>query len=336
MDYMNKTTDRVTAQEQRLQVIYGDCTLGVHGSSRGKEFHYIFSYGKGGMESLVINGHEWLYRTPGPTFWRAETDNDKGSGFHLKSGVWMAADMFISCTDIAVAVDGMPIPYPCAPENNKYSADETAQSIRVTYTYKTITTPAATVEVSYETVCNGEITVDVHYHGMKGLPELPVFGMRFIMPTCADKYVYEGLSGETYPDRMAGGVPGVYEIDGLPVTPYLVPQDCGMHMDTKWLEVYRSSSLDNSRKEERTSVLRFETGKLAFSCLPYTAQELENATHHEELPPARRTVVCICKAVRGVGGIDSWGADVEPDYHIDAEKDMSFSFKISIPADENI
>ena len=59
-------------------------------------------------------------------------------------------------------------------------------------------------------------------------------------------YTYEGLSGETYPDRMAGGIHGVYEVQGLPVTPYMVPQDCGMHMQTKWLEIVRKTSLDLS------------------------------------------------------------------------------------------
>ena len=68
----------------------------------------------------------------------------------------------------------------------------------------------------------------------------------------------------------------------------------------------------------------------AFSCLPYTAEELENATHHEELPPARRTVLCVYGAVRGVGGINSWGADVEEAYHLSAEKDMAFSFNIEL------
>lgn len=48
--------------------------------------------------------------------------------------------------------------------------------------------------------------------------------------------------------------------------------------------------------------------EFAFSCLPYTASEIENALHHEELPPARRTVLCVYGAVRGVGGIDSWGS----------------------------
>src|SRR5699024_12853928 len=68
----------------------------------------------------------------------------------------------------------------------------------------------------------------------------------------------------------------------------------------------------------------------AFSCLPYTAEELENATHIEELPLARRTVLVIAGVVRGVGGIDSWGADVEEQYHIPADRDVEFSFVLNI------
>lgn len=68
--------------------------------------------------------------------------------------------------------------------------------------------------------------------------------------------------------------------------------------------------------------------EFAFSCLPYTASEIENALHHEELPPARRTVLCVYGAVRGVGGIDSWQSDVEDEYHISAEEDIRYSFTI--------
>ena len=130
---------------------------------------------------------------------------------------------------------------------------------------------------------------------------------------------------------MDGGIPGVYHVDGLPVTPYLVPQECGMHMDTRWVEIERDTQLSNVR-QGGVSTLRIEqAGKpFAFSCLPYTAGELENATHQEELPPARRTVLCVCGAVRGVGGINSWGADVERAYHIDAAQDHEVSFVIAL------
>lgn len=309
-----------------LRVVYGDFTLGVHGEG----FDYVFSYSQGGLESIVKNGYEWLYRCPKPTFWRALTDNDRGSKFHIKSGSWLTADMFVDCKDVEVITDGITQGKPCAPDNNKYGKDIYADEVTVKYVYETVTIPVTTVTVTYSVTGKGRINVNVLYKGVNGLPELPVFGLRFIMPTLADKYLYQGLSGETYPDRMAGAVKGVYEVNDLSLTPYLVPQECGMRMDSDWLEVTRHTSLNNSRKENSAQTLRIEKNEdtFAFSCLPYTASEIENATHHEELPPARRTVLCIYGAVRGVGGIDSWGSDVEEAYRINAEEDIRFSFTI--------
>ncbi|MBD9095444.1 MAG: beta-galactosidase small subunit, partial [Weissella confusa] len=68
----------------------------------------------------------------------------------------------------------------------------------------------------------------------------------------------------------------------------------------------------------------------AFSALPYTAVELESATHQNELPPARRTVLTVYGAVRGVGGIDSWGSDVQPAYRLPSDQDYSVSVTISV------
>lgn len=309
-----------------LRVVYGDFTLGVHGEG----FDYIFSYAQGGLESLCKNGYEWLYRCPKPTFWRALTDNDRGSQFHIRSGSWLAADMFISCKAVEVIVDGISQGKPCAPYNNRYGSDVYAEEVCVNVTYETVTNPSTVVEVNYTVDTLGSIRVKACYHGKEGLPELPVFGMRFIMPTLADKYVYEGLSGETYPDRKRGAERGIFEITDLSLTPYLVPQECGMRMDSDWVEISRHTSLNNSRKDFSTQTLRIERcdEKFAFSCLPYTASEIENATHHEELAPARRAVLGIYGAVRGVGGIDSWGSDVEEAYRISGERDIIFEFKI--------
>lgn len=310
-----------------FRIVIGDVTIGI----QGQDFAYIFSVGMGGMESLYKDGKEWLYRAPRPAFWRAATDNDRGNGFVFRSAVWSAADRFVRCVKVTARMDEQEISMPPAPENNKYNGDETCDRFEISYTYETPTVPVTEVTVSYLVESDGRIHVQVDYLGKQGLPELPVFGMRFLMPTAAERYTYEGLSGETYPDRMAGGIPGVYEVQGLPVTPYMVPQDCGMHMQTKWLEIVRKTSLDNTDRGERSSRLKItaEEGKyFAFSCLPYTAQELENAMHHEELPPARRTVVSILGAVRGVGGINSWGADVEDAYHISGEQDITYGFWI--------
>lgn len=328
MDYMNRKQNQDT--QRKLKVVFGDVVLGVHGDG----FEYLFSYAVGGMVSLTAGGREWLYRAPRPAFWRATTDNDRGSGFSFRSAMWMGADQFVKTERIRIGIDGEDMDPFLAPDNNRFLGEKEAAFLTVAFLYTTATTPAAEVEVLYTVEGTGRIQVDVKFHGKKGLPQLPVFGMRFVMPTKADGYCYYGLSGETYPDRMAGGEKGEWKVDGLPVTPYLVPQDCGVHMDTDWLQVYRSSVLANEvqgkDRGSSTFSLRFEkvNTPFAFSCLPYTALELESATHQEELPPARRTVTCILGAVRGVGGIDSWGSDVEEQWHIDGEKDIAYSFAI--------
>ena len=67
-----------------------------------------------------------------------------------------------------------------------------------------------------------------------------------------------------------------------------------------------------------------------FSAIPYTPAQLENAFHAEELPNPTRTVVTVCGAMRGVGGIDTWGNDVEKAYHIHSDRDIEFSFRIRL------
>lgn len=313
----------------KLQVVYGDGTLGV----AGEGFQYIFSYERGGLESLKRNGKEWLFRTPKPTFWRATTDNDRGNHFSERSAMWLGADLFSPCTQVDVAVNGQPIPLPIAPENNRYTDHETAETVAVTYTYTTATVPATTVTVTYTVAGTGAIQIALAYQGQPNLPELPALGMRFVAPTAATGFTYTGLSGETYPDRMAGGRPGTYTVTGMPVTPYMVPQENGMHMQTQAVTVTRATTLNNADPDDHDFTLTFQQidRPFAFSCLPYTAEELENATHIEALPAVRRTVLTVYGAVRGVGGIDSWGADVDPQYHISATTDHAFSFEIAGP-----
>lgn len=313
--------------QNKLHLIFGDATFGVGGN----DFHYIFSYERGGIESLVSHGKEWLYRTPMPTFWRATTDNDRGSGFSVKSAQWYAADMFSTCKNVELTIDGKTLPQlPIAPETNQYSNQEFANEATITFIYATNTIPSTEVSVSYTVHTSGKIDVTVHFVGNEQLPDLPALGMRFIMPTKATSFDYEGLSGETYPDRMAGASEGKFHVTGLPVTPYIVTQECGMHMETSQLQINRNSTLNNADNDPVDFSLKIQSKskKFAFSCLPYTAEELENATHIEELPPARRTVLSIFGEVRGVGGIDSWGTDVESQYHISAKTDHIFDFSI--------
>ena len=105
--------------------------------------------------------------------------------------------------------------------------------------------------------------------------------------------------------------------------------------NTSYLYQSQVELYDSDRKLEEVIPYRFGFRKIEIKDnqkhTPPTVQELENATHQEELALARRTVVCIMGAVHGVGEIDSWGSDVEEKYHISGEKDIQFSFCITKP-----
>lgn len=315
------------ANSNKMRIVYGDGTIGLH----TKKFQYIFSYERGSIESIKVKGKEWLYRPFYPTYWRASTNNDQGNGFAYNSAQWLGADVFPKCTNIDLTVDDHHFDrLPIAPLNNKYSEHESARVVKIVFTYQTATVPSTKTVVSYTVKASGTIRVKAYFYGVKGLPQLPIFGLRMIMPTAATSYTYRGLSNETYPDRMAGAVKGKFKVKGMPLTHYMTPQDMGMHMATEKLKVTRETTLNNADLDNDKFSLRFvkDHDDFNFSLLPYTAEEIESATHIEELPLERRAVLIIAGAVRGVGGIDSWGAPVEKKYQLPADNDYQFSFKI--------
>ena len=284
-------------ESRPLSIVEGDGALGVTGDG----FSILFSYSEGGPASLVCGGREWLWRAPRPAYWRAPTENDMGCGFDAKSALWSAVEAFQKCTDIQV------------PERS-----ENRLSIRYTYTASAI--PGLKTHVTYTVLGEGFLDVKVQYFGGENRPELPLFGLRFATPAPVETTQWTGLSGETYPDRKKGGTFGVHrEVPHIP--DYLVPQECGCHMDT-W-----ETSLHIG---ESTLTIRKLDDPYAFSAIPYTPWQLHQAFHAWELPQPARTVVTLCKAMRGVGGINSWGADVEEAYRIFSGEDIVLSFRINL------
>ena len=298
-DLDKKLTEAEETSDSTFAVIHGDVNLGV----KGRDFHVIFSYTEHGIVSLVYGNREWVYRPALPAFWRGTTENDRGNGFPKKSAVWLGADQYIHCIG--------------------WKVEEQEKQVSITYEYETCTNPAARVTVAYTVYETGAIRVHTHYFGQKGLPELPVFGLRFSTPFAIAGIQWQGLSGETYPDRKKGGEFGIWN-SGLEQPDYLVPQEYGCHMDTVWMKLLASDDNNDALKITMSGEKEFH-----FSAIPYTPEELENALHKEELPVPRRTVVSVLAAMRGVGGIDSWGSDVEEEYHVSAEQDIEYEFIIS-------
>ena len=289
--------------ESPLTVTKGDGNLGVRGSG----FSVLFSVSEGGPISLCVNGAEWLRRAPRPAFWRASTDNDRGCGFPLRSAAWLAADAFpryLGMEVLRAAPDGACVQY-------RFGADAV---------------PGITAELTYTVEPRGALLVEAVYHGAPGAPELPVFGVKFTTPAPVSRVRWTGLSGETYPDRYKGGVFGCHT-EVPHVEPHLVPQTCGLHWQTRRAVLERR---DTAEKLTASLELTAANEPFAFSALPNTEQELEAALHLEELPRNGYTAVTVLGASRGVGGIDSWGTDVEPAYRLDGASDYRAAFRIML------
>ena len=281
-----------------LRVTHGDGALGV----RGEDFEVLFSYAEGGPVSLRTGEREWLWRAPRPAYWRAPTENDLGCGFAANSSLWEAVDGWQVCQRWEILAD---------------SPD--AVSIRYTYTAPAM--PGLKTDVTYTVDSTGRMAVTAQYHGAAGRPGLPLFGLRFETPEPLECVEWLGLSGETYPDRKKGGVFGWHR-EAPRIPGYLVPQECGCHVDT------RAAILRGNGGGKLA--LEMDGAPFAFSAIPYTPQQLAQAAHREELPRPVRTVVTLCGAMRGVGGIDSWRTDVEEAYRVDSGEDQRVSVAVCL------
>lgn len=264
----------------------------------GEGFKIMLSKLEGGITSIVYDDYEWIYRASRPTYWRAPTENDIGCGFPKRSGQWGYVDAYSRYTKLDINTD-------------------VENEITVKFEYDTLI--GTTTDVTYTIYSDGTIKVNSKLNGKEGLPQLPLFGMRFITPKKVDKFEYVGYSGETYPDRYKGGTFGVHTSDVV-TADYLVPQENGCHSYSHSVKLMAGN---NKSLEFVMSKSPFH-----FSVLNNTAAELENALHKDELPDTGRSVVCILSEMRGVGGIDSWGTDIEKEYHIHADKDLEVEFFI--------
>lgn len=288
-------TDIATSNSCQFEVIKGDINLGV----KGENFKFIFAYDQGGPVSIVYDDVEWLYRAAKPTYWRAITENDNASGFAQKSGLWNYADMYSRHTaDIKVNTD-------------------VAGQVTISYIYDTFI--GTTASVDYTVFSNGVIKVCQKLIKNESLPSLPLFGTNFILDSEILDFSYLGYSGETYSDRFKGGRFALHN-EKVSTTDYLMPQENGGH--------FTNYELTLSHKSGNKLKFTYDSKPFHFSINHNTAQELENATHKHELANTGRTNVKILSHVRGVGGINTWGADVEQQYHINPTDNLELSFFI--------
>lgn len=259
------------------------------------------------LSSIKIGGEELLAAPVRLNFWRALTDNDRGTRAGSRLGCWREAGNT-----------------PGIYNNTKFSIEgykilDGGKKVIITCGASVCTQPESTASIIY-TVTSKGIEVDLQFFPDDSLPEIPEVSMLFELPGDFENVTYLGEGPfENYIDRRNGTKIGVYNTTVTDMyTDYLKPQECGNRTGVRYATLVG---------DKKTFTLIAEP-VMEFNASHYLPLEIENAWHKKELPQSSRTVVRAIARQQGIGGYDSWGAKCNDKYLNKTDRTYRLKFQI--------
>ena len=242
---------------------------------------WIVSKKNGALASWKVNGRERLAAPLEPSFWRAPTSNDNGSGFMGKRRCWRDAAAHRKVTDVKVGDGRIEVAFSFP--------DAKATTGRITYAFAD-----EACRVEFELRPDGEDVIDP-----------PRFGLTCQVPREFGRVSWFGRGPhESYSDRSASAFFGRYTAaaDDL-FFAYAAPQENGNRMDVRELELAAADG----------ETIRVKgCPKFDFSLQPCTLEELEQRWNPHYCAPAAARTLDIDFGQAGVAGESSWGESGAP------------------------
>jgi beta-galactosidase len=243
-----------------------------------------------------------------PNFWRPLTDNDVANGTLSRCGIWKNAGKELKLVDI----------------NLKNDADNSHITINTKYKMPSI---EATLEIDYCILTSGRIDVSMHFiPGQRPLPEIPRFGMYLVIPPEYENFSWFGRGPhENYQDRKTSAAVSLYEslvFDEF--HPYVRPQETGNKCDVRWLALQNkegSGILIIGEKPLNASVWNFAQDDIDY--VPFNIERKHGGSIYKK----DLIWINIDDLQMGVGGDNTWGAQIHPEYTITPEE-RTYSFSI--------
>jgi beta-galactosidase len=268
----------------------------------GKNFELLIGKSSGAIESLKFDGKELIAKPLVPNFWRAPIDNDNGNEMPRRLGIWRRAgqDRKLSMTTAEQI----------SPKIVRITA-EAALGVGDNWKYKS----------TYTVFGSGDIIVVGSIEpGAEISQNLPRIGMQMAIPGEFSSMSWFGRGPhESYWDRKTGAAVGLYSgpVDEQ-FHPYVRPQETGNKTDVRWVALTNKNG---------AGLLAVGMPLLYASAWPFTMEDLEKATHINELPRRDTITVNLDYKQMGVGGDDSWGARTHPEYTL-PPKAYSYQFRL--------
>ena len=285
----------------------------------GVDMKIIFDLVSGRLTSFNYKGKELIKKGPEPDFWRPPTDNDYGYNMDKLLGVWKKAGERTVVTKANIS----------QPELGK---------VLVTFNYD-IPDEAGKKIGGYATTFtiygSADVVVKNQFSKLSDkIPEIPRMGMQMQLPEEFTNLKWFGRGPhENYVDRKTSADVGLYESTVADqYTPYIRPQENGYKTDTRWLTL----TDDNG-----TGILVSGDPLICFAALNNIHDDFESPgklsqyrkdaksanTHTIDVKPRDLVNLNIDLGQMGVGGDNSWGALIHPQYRL-LDKKYEYSFRI--------
>ena len=259
------------------------------------------------LYSIKANGEEMLSAPMRLNFWRALTDNDRGSRAGSRLGCWRDAG-----------------DTPGIFNNTKWRIEnyqilESGKKVVVVSSAEVCTQPTSKAVVVYTITSNG-MEIDMEFKPNDTLPEIPEVSLLFELPKDFETVTYLGNGPEeNYIDRANACKIGLYtsKINDMWVN-YLKPQECGNRTGVRYATIIGD--------KKSFGIVAEPVCELNVS--HYTPKEVENVWHQKDMPEYNKTVVRIIARQQGVGGYDSWGAHCNEKYKNKSDKTYRLKFQL--------
>jgi beta-galactosidase len=258
----------------------------------------------GALKSFRYEGRDLVASPLVPNFWRAPLDNDIGylllNDMPRRTAVWKTAGPGRQVRSVRAER--------LSPPAGRITAEAVLPAASSPYT------TAWTVHGS------GDVVVEGRFTPGGALPELPRFGMQMAVPAALGTMTWLGRgSHDNYWDRHTGAPVGRYSgrVEDL-VHDYVRPQENANRTDVRWVALADAAG---------AGLLAPGLPLLSASAWPYTMEDLEKATHVNELPRRQTITLNLDLRQTGVGGDDGWGARPHPEYTLDA-RPYAYRFRL--------
>jgi len=308
----------VLSKRDNLSILQTN-TVGKKLEVSGVDMKIVFDLSRGSMESFNFKGKELIKKGTEPDFWRPPTDNDYGYNMDKLLGVWKKAG---ERTVVTKANISQPEPDKVVVSFNYDIPDTASQKIGG---FATIFTIYGSSDV---------IVKNMFSKISDKIPEIPRMGMQMQLPAELTNLKWLGRGPhENYTDRKTSADIGLYESTVADqYTPYIRPQENGYKTDTRWLTL----TDDNG-----TGIMVSGNPLFCFSALNNIHDDFESPgklsqyrkdaktanTHTIDVKPRDLVNLNIDLGQMGVGGDNSWGALIHPEYRL-LDKKYEYSFRI--------